>query len=80
MKHNQADKPKIIVLSLVLLAILLYIGVRSVQLSREWKGKADTSQHQHAAHAATVASTPGVDPATGEPPSIIESNPRLSQP
>jgi hypothetical protein len=79
MKYKQADKPKIIVLSVALFALLLYIGVRSVQLSREWKGKTAAAEARHQLAHASMAEpgAVGVPASTGEPPSLVESNPRL---
>jgi hypothetical protein len=78
MKYNQADKPKIIVLSVVLALVVGYIVVRSVQLRREWKGREDARAEQHQlAHAATADPEPGIPPASGDGSSTVEDNPLL---
>jgi hypothetical protein len=55
MKYNKADKPKIIVLSVVLVLVVAYIAVSAVRLQREWKGKEQQAhEHHQAAHAAMI--------------------------
>ena len=54
MRHSKRDKPKIIVLFIVLAAVWLVIGVRYVTLARHWEAKtAAAHRHQHEAAEAT---------------------------
>ncbi len=57
---------------MVLIAVLVYIGVRSVQLSREWKGRsvAYAQQHDHAPAGAPQASST-------QQASLLDTDPRL---
>jgi len=57
MKYNREDLPKIIVLSVILLGVLIYIGVRSAQLAGEHKARlaAQEARHQAAEQAALAA-------------------------
>jgi len=56
MKYNREDLPKIIVLSVILLGMLIFIGVRYAQLSREHKAELAAQEARHeAAHQAAQA-------------------------
>jgi len=51
MKPNPGDKPKIIVLSIILAAVLAVIAIRYVQLSRQWTAKIEAHEKAHEAAA-----------------------------
>lgn len=67
MKHNPADKPKIIVLSIILAAVLAFIAIRYVQLSREWKGRIAAHEKAHEMAAARARSTETTGPSSPAP-------------
>ena len=50
MRHSKQDRTKVIVLSIVLVAVWAVIGVRYVVLARHWEAKtAEAHRHEHAA-------------------------------
>jgi len=65
MKPNPGDKPKIIVLSIILAAVLAFIAIRYVQLSRQWKEKIEA--HEKAHEAAVVQAQKQASTSPGAP-------------